>query len=182
MSTNTIARIDIAETDLIIRSPYNADFVAALKESVPPQARKWDGLNKAWTVSPEYGDVVAALMQQHYGVIVDGRQSADEIAAAQDAAEEAALNAEIATIRRHQALILANKDELEANQERLDGKVKGYSYTSKSRVKASAASDAALLRHALESATKPVENLVEVEIRGMAAVVRRWELVDHEEA
>lgn len=67
-------RIDVNITplpgsgDLALVSPYSPEFVAAFKQTVPGNSRRWDNDNKRWLFSPPYAGAVIALVQQHYGV------------------------------------------------------------------------------------------------------------------
>lgn len=63
-------RVDLVADSLAITSPYDPNFVAALKATIPASDRKWDGTRKQWMVSPQFGLQLAGLMQQHYGVTV----------------------------------------------------------------------------------------------------------------
>lgn len=63
-------RVDLINGALAITSPYDANFVAALKATIPASDRKWDGASKRWMVSVDYGSQLAGLMLQHYGVTV----------------------------------------------------------------------------------------------------------------
>jgi len=181
MAANITPKIEIEELivgkpKIIISSPYNAEFVAELKAAVPYGDRRWDPNAKLWTVGIEYGDAVAALMQKHFGLFVDARQqSDDEQAEIEEQIEDAALEAEIEQIKANQAWIIQNEDDIRELIGKLSQRISRYSYTSKSSEKAAFASDRALLEHALDNARLPLEQLAEVQVRGMAAVVRRMQ-------
>jgi hypothetical protein len=83
--------------------------------------------------------------------------------------EDEVLDAEIAEIQKLQGWILEDEAQVLAEAQSLDAKVKGYSFRSKSSVKASLARDAACLHHAINSAKLPVEKLAEIQIKGMKA-------------
>jgi hypothetical protein len=51
---------------LIVNTPYNADFVAALKATT--SSRKWDGASKTWVVNVEERSAVEKLIRTHFGV------------------------------------------------------------------------------------------------------------------
>jgi len=55
---------------LALFSSYDAGLVAALKASVPSHARQWNPDDKSWRIAPQYGATVAALVQQHLGVVI----------------------------------------------------------------------------------------------------------------
>lgn len=63
-------RIDAVNGALAITSPYDPNFVAALKATIPASDRKWDGGRKQWMVSVDYGSQLQRLVSQHYGVTV----------------------------------------------------------------------------------------------------------------
>lgn len=51
---------------LALTSPYDRDFVDALKARVPYQARKWS--KPHWLIDPAYGAAVADLCRDYFGV------------------------------------------------------------------------------------------------------------------
>lgn len=53
---------------LEVYSPYNSDFITALKANVPCRDRRWTG--RCWEVSPLFRNVVVTLVSTHYGVSV----------------------------------------------------------------------------------------------------------------
>lgn len=55
---------------LALYSPYNAGFVMSFKALVPPSGRKWDATTKRWIIATQYGQAVADLCAQFYGVVV----------------------------------------------------------------------------------------------------------------
>lgn len=66
----TPCRIDAVNGALAITSPYDPNFVAALKATIPASDRKWDGDSKRWMVSPDYGSQLQQLVSRHYGQTV----------------------------------------------------------------------------------------------------------------
>jgi hypothetical protein len=52
---------------LKVNTPYNAEFVALLKEQIPATGRKWDGSQKAWYVSRDHAALLKTLIDQTYG-------------------------------------------------------------------------------------------------------------------
>ena len=49
--------IPLADGRIAIGSPYNAEFVAALKSEIPANSRQWDGSKKVWVIeAAEAGD------------------------------------------------------------------------------------------------------------------------------
>ena len=160
-----IATIEQAnETQVAVKFPYNADAVSALKNAIPWQSRKWDAKGKFWLVADDMaGDAIAAITP-HLDQVVDARTGAD--------IEEAQIEAELAQIQANQAYILENRARIEREIAELESAVANYSYRSKSGRKATLATDAALLRHSLDNAQQPAEQLTELQVRGLAAAVR----------
>lgn len=150
---------------IALRTPYDRDFVDALKSEIHYTDRKWDRDDKVWLVSESEADKAIEIMARYFEV-VDGRgKSADEV-------EEAQIEAEIAQIKANQAAILEQQEYIEATIGKLDVAIDRYSFRSKSYVKGAMARDRALLEHSLSNARLPVERLTELHVRGMAAALR----------
>ena len=49
-------------------SSYDAGLVAAFKQAVPPEGRRWDAANKRWIVDAQYGPHIARLCEAYLGV------------------------------------------------------------------------------------------------------------------
>jgi hypothetical protein len=59
--------INVFEVEL--STPYNADFVAALKGAIPARHRRWDPESKAWSVfgnSRQWADHAVALLLDYF--------------------------------------------------------------------------------------------------------------------
>ena len=56
-----------ADGSLALVSSYDPTFVAALKRSVPPAARRWDGARRRWLLDPAYAGLVADLCAELLG-------------------------------------------------------------------------------------------------------------------
>ena len=52
-------------------SPYNPGLVAALKEEIPPESRRWDNAGKRWIVDAKYGNTCAQLASRFLGANID---------------------------------------------------------------------------------------------------------------
>jgi hypothetical protein len=63
---NVKHRIEKRGKTLAVFTPYNADFIAALKLAVPYAYRAWDAPAKCWKVDAQYQNAVADLILQHY--------------------------------------------------------------------------------------------------------------------
>jgi hypothetical protein len=50
-----------------IRSPYSAKFVAQLKSEIPYKDRQWNGIAKAWIVTPAWVDTAREIAESVYG-------------------------------------------------------------------------------------------------------------------
>lgn len=55
-----------ADGSVTLKTPYNGEFVADLKTSVPWTARSWDGANRAWVVTREHAATARAIVEKHY--------------------------------------------------------------------------------------------------------------------
>jgi hypothetical protein len=66
-SQSTSIRVTAESGGLKVNTPYNAEFVALLKEQIPATSRKWDKAQKAWYVSRDKADVLKTLIDQCYG-------------------------------------------------------------------------------------------------------------------
>jgi len=63
-------RVDLVNGALAITSPYDVNFVASLKATIPGSDRKWDPDSKRWIVSAHLGSQVKSLIEAHYGIAV----------------------------------------------------------------------------------------------------------------
>lgn len=59
-------RIEQKGKTLNIKTPYDANFIADLKTTVPYAYRAWEPAEKAWKVDAQYLDQVSALILKHY--------------------------------------------------------------------------------------------------------------------
>jgi hypothetical protein len=51
---------------MYLKTPWNKEFVGALKTSIPHQYRKWNALRKIWEVSGGYHQVAHELVDTYY--------------------------------------------------------------------------------------------------------------------
>lgn len=151
-----------------LQTPYNPQFVTALKAGVDYQARTWDRAAKVWLVTEPEADKAIKIARRFFSIQDCRGKSGAE-------AEEAALEAEIAKIEADQRYILDSKDRIDKILVALDTAIGRYSFSSKSSIKGRMCRDRALLRHSLDNARAPVEKLVELQVRGLAAAVRLLE-------
>jgi uncharacterized protein YecE (DUF72 family) len=159
------AIVTLVGNEIAIDSPYNPEFVDALKDEIPYGDRRWDREHKTWVVSAEQADKAIEIAARFYQV-VDARQM--------DAskAEDVKIKAELAQIRADQALILENEAYLEERIERLDAEVEAFSPRSKSPVKYNKAADSKLYWFAIKYARTPAEELTEMQVKSLAKVAR----------
>lgn len=150
-----------------IASPYNADFVDALK-IIPREARSWKSERKAWAIAAAYAEAAVSIASRFFDLIDARVMSSDEV-------EEAKIASEIAKIEGDQQFIISRKGEIEAEIQDLSGDIAGYSRNSKSAIKYQLARTRALLQNALAAAAKPVDALLEIDVRGLAAARRHLE-------
>ncbi len=57
------------DTTIWCKSPYKANFVAAIKEKIPQDYRYWDKDEKVWKVSYTYEDELIGLCETYYSDI-----------------------------------------------------------------------------------------------------------------
>lgn len=50
-----------------LTTPYNEDWIEAMKDAVPPHARHWDRDQREWWIADEFMDTVAELCDEHFG-------------------------------------------------------------------------------------------------------------------
>ena len=157
--------IPLADGRIAIGSPYNAEFVAALKSEIPANSRQWDGSKKVWVIEEAEANAATSVTARFYTLY-------DRRTLSAGAVEDAKIEAEISEIVANQKAVLAATDWIEAKITELNAIISRYSFRSHSAVKSAYAQDRALLRHALTNAALPVEKLAEVQVRGLAAAVR----------
>lgn len=162
------ATFSIENSLVICNTPYNRDFVDALKESVPHTERKWVADKKLWVVTDNHGDKVVALAKEHFDSVIDNRSGDVDV-------ESEKLEAEIAQAQADRDFIVSHTGDIEAIIGELSDVISRYSYGSVSRVKAAYAKDRALLQHSLDNARTPVDEMTELQIRGLSAARRYLE-------
>ncbi len=106
-------------------------------------------------------------------VTLDGTRA--QLAPLQVVDEDGLLDAEIADIQRVQSRIQELRPRIEMRISDLDSEVRGYSRNSVSSIKAGKARGSAMLSHALDYATMPVEKLTEPQIKTIYAALRDME-------
>lgn len=62
-----------AKYGMYLESPYNADFIEALKKEIPPDERKWDSKRNQWWISDAYLDEVDDLLRIYFSRMGYGR-------------------------------------------------------------------------------------------------------------
>jgi hypothetical protein len=58
--------INVQGNNLILITPYDPAFVAALKQSIPGHGRKYNPGDKTWTVNTQFGPIVKQLILTHF--------------------------------------------------------------------------------------------------------------------
>jgi hypothetical protein len=53
-----------------LETPYNEDFVAALKSGLPSYARSWDSQRKVWIIAGEWWEKAQEIVEEFY--VIDG--------------------------------------------------------------------------------------------------------------
>ncbi len=89
--------------------------------------------------------------------------------------EDGLLEAEIADIQRVQQRLLELQPQIEARTHDLYGEMQGYSFRSKSSIRAGKAMEYGRLGHALDYAKLPVEQLTEPQVKTLYAALRDME-------
>lgn len=56
---------------LALRTPFDRTFVDQFKQAIPSSGRRWDAAARLWVVAPQYGQTVANLCNQWFGVVVN---------------------------------------------------------------------------------------------------------------
>ncbi len=73
------AELFYMETEIWVRTPYKAAFVAGIKVVIPKGYRHWDGEEKVWAVSYLYEEKLIRLCQTCFGGVVQyGQQKSTQ--------------------------------------------------------------------------------------------------------
>lgn len=160
------AIISKKENEIALQTPYDRDFVDKLKSEIT--SRRWDRDNKIWLVSEAEADKAIEIAARYFEIVEGRGKNADEM-------EEAQIEAEIAQIEANQVWIIENEAHIEEAIDALDAQIGHYSFNSKSAIKGRMCRDRALLSHSLSNARIPVEQLAELQVRGLAAARRLLE-------
>ena len=56
-----------------LRTPFDRDFVEALKLAIPAPYREWDAAKKAWYIHQEYDTTLIDLVASRGGQVIDKR-------------------------------------------------------------------------------------------------------------
>lgn len=163
------------EHQISIDTPYDRDWLDAFRLAIHYTNRKWGGKGTGWLVDDGVADEAIRITAQHFEIQDRRGRSEAEVVEMQDAAEDAALEGEIAQIQSHQAYIREHETQIDHIISELDSVIGRYSYRSQSSIKAGLARDRALLWHSQRNAQLPVEQLTELHVRGLAAAVRLLE-------
>jgi len=148
------ARIEKTNMGIVLKTPFNREFVDDLKAQIPSSERRWDSYHKAWGVSAAYAEKAIELFECYFGD------------------EDARINEEIEQIKKNQAVIIAQEDKINEAIIALDDSISHYSFQSSSSIKGRMCRDRALLAHSIDNASIPVEKLTELQVCGLAAAVR----------
>jgi len=155
-----------------IQTPYNSDFVDALKSAIAYTDRKWDRPTKCWLIAEAEAPSALTVATRFFEVQDHRGKDARQIAAMEDETENKALIAEIEQIKADQAYILENEERIEQVIKDLSVQISRYSFSSKSSIKGNLARTKALLQHSLDNARISVERLTELQVKGLASAVR----------
>jgi len=167
-----IATIEQKDEWVAIQTPYDRDFVDALKAAIAYTDRKWDGSTKCWLVTEAESPAALEVAARFFEVQDRRGKDAQQVAAMEAEAEDKALVTEIEQIEANQAYILENEERIEQAIKNLSAQVSRYSFSSKSSIKGGLARTRALLQHSLDNARIPVDQLTELQVKGLASAVR----------
>jgi hypothetical protein len=62
-----MSSLTLAGGSIAVNTPFNRAFVDDLKLRVPYAGRRWNATTKQWLVDPQYGPLVATLINQYFG-------------------------------------------------------------------------------------------------------------------
>jgi hypothetical protein len=68
MGKSSRVTIEYENGSIIATTPYDANFVTALKQQIPYTHRAWNGQKKAWLISSQYADTLQMLIYSYYNV------------------------------------------------------------------------------------------------------------------
>lgn len=122
------------------------DFAESLARVKAVEGRKFDGRSKIWSIP---------ITKEEFGFD-----------------EEQEIETEIDHIEDVQKSILENEAYIEEVVSELSARIDKFSFRSKSYVKGAMVRDRALLQHSLDNARIPVDNLTELQVRGMSSALR----------
>jgi len=144
---------------IAIQTPYDADFVAALKSGIDWQARKWDQESKCWLVSAALAEKSIAIAAQFFDVQDHRGRSEAEIAAV-----------EVAGVKDNQRFIIEHEEWIDEAIDGLNLEIGRRSLTSKSPGKARY--ERSLLKRSLKDARRPMGRMTDLRKRKLAEAVR----------
>ena len=150
------------------QTPFDPQFLAELKTAIDWRDRDWIGADKTWLVKEAEANKAIAVAARFFTIQDMRGKTVEE-------AEDAALEAQIVQIEANRQYILNNAEYIEEVIAALEDAVSGYSFRSKSGIKGRMARNSALLWHSLRNAKMPLEQLTELEVRGLGAAVRLLE-------
>jgi len=52
---------------VIVRTPFDRDFVDELKRKIPPAYRRWNPPDKTWKVDPSKDEVIIEIVTKYFG-------------------------------------------------------------------------------------------------------------------
>ncbi len=141
---------------IAIQTPYDANFVAALKSGIDWQARKWDRESKCWLVSDAVAEKAIAIAAQYFDV--------------QDHRGKSKAESAEAKVKANQRFILEHEEWIDQAIDALNLEIGRRSLTSKSPGRMRY--DRSLLRRSLKDARRPMERMTELRTQKLAEAVR----------
>lgn len=55
-----------SDTEVAVETPYKADFINELKDSIDPPFRRWNGDKRAWIIRAAVFSIVHEIIDSHY--------------------------------------------------------------------------------------------------------------------
>jgi hypothetical protein len=67
---------------IIAETPYNENWVSAIKHVIPNEHREWNSKSKVWTIAVRYYEAVLGITEYFFGQVIDATGGVSESQAA----------------------------------------------------------------------------------------------------
>lgn len=71
MSARPWDSYDIGDEWVAFDTPYDAEWISQLKNTIPPRGRVWDKIERRWEIAPQYSAFVRNLCEHTFGPASD---------------------------------------------------------------------------------------------------------------